>query len=1139
MKDLDFVHLHVHTPYSLLDASCRIEPLVKRVKELGMKACAITDHGNMFGVIAFYEACVKEGIKPIIGCEMYIGEQRSDGRVNGDAKETIVLLCQNIVGYHNLMRLCSLGYRGQASMVPAVTVEQLAKYAEGLIALSGGRSGRIARLLLRGDDQAAKKEALRFSEIYSRGRFYLEIFDHGENDSKELKWKLLRLSDETGIAPVAANDVHFLHPQDLAEHQILSGIADPNRKNPDVCSNEYYLKSGEAMSINFIESPQAVCNAGKIADICNLRIEFGKRLLPEYRRDKVEDNAAYLRYLALKGIAKRYGTVTEQAKERLLYELSVIEEMGFVDYFLIVADFIRYAKKNDIPVGPGRGSGAGSLVAYCIGITEIDPLRYTLLFERFLNPERVSMPDFDIDFCYERRGEVIDYIVQKYGKERVAQIVTFGTLAAKASVRDVGRALHLSAELCAEVAGYITGGSKASIDGSLKESKRLASLYENNSQVRQLLDACRKIEGLPRHTATHAAGIVITPKAVDEFVPTAQNDNITVTQYDMNQLERLGLLKIDFLGLRTLTVLHDCEKMIRRTVPEFSLRNIPVDDAAVYRMLSAGDTDAVFQVESEGMRRVLQQLKPQSIEDIIAVLALYRPGPMDSIPDYINRRHNPKQIEYLHPALMPILSETYGCIVYQEQVMQICRTLAGYSYGRADIVRRAMAKKKSDEMASERVAFVMGCAQNGIDEETSGLIFDQMQTFASYAFNKSHAAAYAYLTYQTAYCRKHYPAEFYAAQLSAFCENTGKIAGHIEVCRREGIRILPPDINKAQANFVGSKGIIRFGMRAIRGVGKAMAQKIVTEREQGGAFASFVDFCQRMGAIECNKLAVQSLVYAGAFDAFDEYNRNEMASAAEELLRGDAQSRRMQIAGQISLFEEETAAPVKVDLPHRPAPDTAERLAQEKQVVGFYLGGHPLDAVAKEILPPKLCEISRLKEGEQNVLLLGILVSVRAIRTKKGDRMAFVRLSDRSAQIEVIVFASVFAQYEHLIVENKAMFVYGNVRKNEEGTLLLAASSFVSIEQMETRAKLSSPKEITAVYIRVPSQNDPRLADLAALFGEHPGEDEVYLYFEDSGKYLKLKQHRISFDKSLLKILKNKFGETAIVDKKRKNIESR
>ncbi len=1132
----EFVHLHLHTPYSLLDGVCRIERLVSRLKELNMTACAITDHGVLYGAVQFYEACAAAGIKPIIGCELYVKEYGNASSALGE-EEHLTVLCQNQIGYHNLLRIVSLGARNQTGAHPVVSMQEIAPFSEGLIALSGCERGHIARCLLQRDYARAKSDACAFAEIFSRGRFYLEVMDHGLPSERFLKRELMKLSQETGIPLCATNDVHFLQPSDAFAQQLLCDIADPSRKENLGRGSEYYLKSADEMERLMVDCPMAIYNTSRIAGSCNLRLEFGKLLLPQYHEPGVQDNAAYLRYLCARGAKKRGLPQTDEVKERLQRELGIIEQMGFVDYFLIVADFVDYAHKNDIPVGPGRGSGAGSLVAYCVGITQIDPLRHGLLFERFLNPQRVSMPDFDIDFCYERRNEVIDYIIRRYGEKNVAQIVTFGTLSARAAVRDVGRAMHLEPSLYGSIAKMIPSGAHTTLERVLQDNKELARLYADNPQVKQLVDACRLVEGLPRHSATHAAGVVITPKAVEEYVPLSRNDDVMVTQYNMTELEHLGLLKIDFLGLRTLTVLHDCEKEVRKENPEFSLQGLPLDAREVYEMLSRGETDGVFQLESDGIRRVLQQLMPERFEDIIAVIALYRPGPMDIIPDYVRGRHNPSQVSFLHPALKDILGETYGCIVYQEQVMQICRTLAGYSYGQADLVRRAMAKRKPEIMEREEERFLSGCIQNGVEEETAKKIFLLMLDFASYAFSKSHAAAYAYLVYQTAYCRRFYPAQYYAALMNAFYGSGGKLVSYASHCETLRIRILPPEINKAKAAFSAENGGIRFGLQAIHGVGKQFALRVVAEREKNGMFSSLEDFCRRMAGIDCGKTTLLPLIYAGCFDQLETHNRAEMAAAADELLYRYRDVSRQQIDGQLSLFSEDAPQKSGFVWPNAPAPTPMQRLLQEEEATGIYLSGHPLDDIPLYDIPPNTIEIAGVKRlgGDaygMEVLLLGMINGVRRIRTKKGRQMSLFTLADQSGSLSCIVFPAAFAHCESMLYNGTLAFVYGSLRR-AEGDVQLAVSSILSPEEMKKHFPQGEHFPLD-VYIRADSKQDERLRRLPALLKKYPGKDRVFLYFADEKQYLRWKTQDISFDLELSNQLKDIFGEAQIVAKKRK-----
>ncbi len=1127
-----FVHLHVHTAYSLLDGACRIEELVERAKNLGMTALAITDHGNLFGAVAFYEACIRQGIKPIIGCELYIDDERDTAAYGSKQPYHLTLLCMNRLGYHNLIKLVSIGHQKQTGRYPTVTTAELRQYHMGLIALSGCSESEIARHLQNEDFSAAKSAAYRYAEIFADGRFYLELCDHFAPTDERIKKGILRLSEALSLPLAATNDVHFVYPHQVADHQILCAIGDTDAAMTH--SNEYYLKSQKEMEQLMSLYPSAIYNTVRIAGLCNVRLDFEKRLLPHFTKEGVTDNAAYLRYRAAKGLVRRYDIPSEEAKKRLFYELSVIEEMGFTDYFLIVSDFVGYAKKNDIPVGPGRGSGVGSLVAYCLGITEMDPLAYGLLFERFLNPERVSMPDFDIDLCYERRSEVIDYVVNKYGRECVAQIVTFGTLAARACVRDVGRALKIDPNLYGKVAKLIPGGVKVTLDAALKEERQLRTLYENDETVKRLIDTAKRVEGLPRHTATHAAGIVITPGAVDNFVPLAQNDGVSVTQYNMTELEKLGLLKIDFLGSRNLTALRDCEREIQKTDPDFSLKNIPLDDPAVYEMLSHGETEGVFQLESEGIRRVLKTMQPQSFADIIAVIALYRPGPMDAIPEYIDGKQHPENVTYLHEKLKPILEETYGCVVYQEQVMQICRELAGFSYGKADILRRAMSKKKQDVMESARADFLVGCAQNGVDEQTARILFDRLQSFASYAFNKSHAAAYALVTYRTAYCRRYYPVQFLAALMNAFCESSHKLSAFLAVCGGMGIGVSLPTLCEPTCDFTPEGGSIRIGLRAIKGVGEAVAKRIEEEHRRG-SFASLQDFCTRMSG-SVSRLAVRSLILSGAFDKVEPHNRNEMLAVYEELHKGASAGAFGKISGQLSLFGEEE--PEQTVWPKAAPPDEAKKREYEAEVMDFLT--HPTEEIDPDLLPDGVCSLNEAverfgKEGVQKCLLCGELLRVKTIRTKKGDRMAFLSFTDGSEEMEAVMFSQAFAACESMLMPNRPVLLSGSLRQNE-GKLQLVAESVVSVERIaEFYPKRSRSAQKQAqpqnVFIKVRSKKDFRLAAAARLFAQKRGADAVTLYLEDCGQYFLWKQYPIRFDKKMSKQLKSLFGNAQVVNK--------
>ncbi len=1130
----NFVHLHVHTPYSLLDGACRIDALVDRAKELGMSALAITDHGNLFGAVAFYEACVKKGIKPIIGCEIYLDDERDTLPPNRQHPTHMTLLCMNLIGYHNLVKLVSIGHQKQTGLFPSVTTEELARHQMGIIALSGCRNSKISLLLQDEDYFAAKELALQYKQMFADGRFYLEMMDHSTPFDNKVKRLMAKLASEVHIPLAATNDVHFINPYEAQTQHILGHIGDPQRM--DLQHTTHYFRSSEEMEKLLFDYPAAVYNTLHIAGMCNVRLDFSARLLPKFEKIGVTDNVAYLRYLASKGLAGRYEIIPEEAKEHLFYELSVIEEMGFTDYFLIVADFVEYARQNDIPVGPGRGSGVGSLTAYCLGITEIDPLQYGLLFERFLNPERVSMPDFDIDFCYERRSEMIEYVTRKYGRECVAQIVTFGTLAAKASIRDVGRIMQIDPQVYGDIARMIPGGMKMTLDKALAEVEQLRNYYENDAEAKRLIDAARSVEGLPRHTATHAAGVVIAPGRIEEYVPTAKNDGVVVTQYNMTELEKLGLLKIDFLGSRNLTALRDCEREIQKTDPDFSLQNIPLDEAAVYEMLSDGETDGVFQLESEGIRRVLRQMKPRCFADIIAVIALYRPGPMDSIPAYIERMHDERDITYLHPCLKPILEETYGCIVYQEQVMQICRAMAGFSYGKADILRRAMSKKKKDVMLSEKEDFLNGCAANGIDARVAMQVFDQMESFASYAFNKSHAAAYALVTYRTAYCRRFYPVQFFAALMNAFCESTAKVAGYVNVCKQMGIGLRLPDINKANCDFTPLQSEIAVGLRAIKGVGVNLADRIVYLRERE-PFVGLEDFGERMAKV-CSKPALESLILSGAFDQIEKHNRAEMLLAYDALIKTPGMDGRGNIVGQLSLFAPEEMGDT---LWRKCEPHSTKRLReQERSVMEFLPAPDALEAVDFEKLPADFVPLESLLADVTDKIgrkftLFGVLEQIREIRTKKGDRMAFATLRDQTGSIELVIFSNTFTANEKLMKENFPLYLRGSLRDND-GKPQFIPDWFSEIYRIEKRTAThyQEPKPRYDVYIKVRNERDVRLHIAARLFAAHPGEDAVMLFFEESNRCLLWRQYPIRFDKKMSKQLKSLFGDARVVNKIRK-----
>ncbi|MBD8953303.1 MAG: DNA polymerase III subunit alpha, partial [Subdoligranulum sp.] len=958
-----FTHLHVHTEYSLLDGACRIDRLFDHIKAMGQTACAITDHGVMYGCVAFFDAAKAAGIKPIIGCEVYVATRTRFDKVNRiDGNNHLILLCKNETGYKNLIKMVSAGFTEGFYSKPRIDKDLLEQYHEGLICLSACLAGEIPQAILAGDYERAKQAALYYRDLFGEGNYYIELQDHGLEEDQVVLPQLIRLARETGIPMAATNDAHYITKEDAKMQSILlciqtgKTIADADRM--EFQTDEFYLKSTDEMYDLFSVVPEACENTNKIAEQCNFEFTFGETKLPYFKAPNGMENQAYFEKLCWEGLERRYpGEVTDALKERLSYEINVVKTMGYTNYYLIVYDFINYAKSRDIPVGPGRGSGAGSLAAYCVGITDIDPIRYNLIFERFLNPERVSMPDFDVDFCYERRQEVIDYVNEKYGRDHVAQIVTFGTMAARAAVRDVGRVMGMSYQDVDRVAKLIPMELKMTLKKALEVSPDLKALYDADSQVHELIDTSLKVEGMPRHASTHAAGVVITREPATEYVPLSTNDGLPVTQFNMVEIERLGLLKMDFLGLRTLTVIHDTEMAVRRTKdPDFRVANIDYDDPATYEMLTRGETEGIFQLESTGMTQVLMSMRPKNLEDVIALISLYRPGPMDSIPTYLRNRKDPSKVVYQTPQMAHIVDVTNGVVIYQEQVMQICRELAGFSFGQADNVRRAMSKKKLKVMEAEREHFVHGCTEpgkecagcvkNGIPESVANQIYDDMISFASYAFNKSHAACYAYVAFQTAYLKCHYPHEFMAALLTSVLDNTAKVIEYTSECQRIGIKVLPPDINVSRGGFTVDGESIRFGLNAVKSVGRNLIDAVVKDRKNR-PYRGLYDFCKRLHGNELNRRALENLVKAGAFDAL-EPTRRGMIDSAEGVLKSVETDARQNLEGQMDLFgmmggEEEQAA-TDYKIPNAPEYPASELLKMEKEVSGLYLSGHPLDA---------------------------------------------------------------------------------------------------------------------------------------------------------------------------------------------------
>ena len=1125
-----FCHLHLHTEYSLLDGACRIGAALDRAKELGQTAMAITDHGVMYGVIDFYKAAKQRGIKPIIGCECYVAPRSRHDKIHGPDSERyhLILLCENNIGYQNLIAMVSESWTSGFYVKPRIDLELLCAHHEGLIALSACLAGEVPRALERGDYEGAKEVALRYRDIFGEGNYFLEIQNHEIREQLEINPKLIRLSRETGIPLVATNDAHYIRRADSRVQQVLICIQTNHRLGEETGlefeTDQFYIKSEEEMASHFRDCPEAVTNTQRIADRCNVEFEFGNTKLPHFDVPDGRDHFDWFREQCYNGLHARYGDTPPQSYiDRLDYELDVINRMGYVDYYLIVHDFIRFAREKGIPVGPGRGSGAGSIAAYCIGITGIDPMRYNLLFERFLNPERVSMPDFDVDFCIERRGEVIEYVNDKYGSDHVAQIVTFGTLAARAAIRDVGRVLGMSYGAVDQVAKLVPNELKMTIDKALEKSSELSALYRTDEAVRDLIDTARSIEGMPRNTSTHAAGVVIARDPVATYVPLAKNDDVVVTQFTMTTLEELGLLKMDFLGLRNLTVIHDAVEMIRRREPDFDLAKISFSDKDVYAMLSKGLTEGVFQFESAGMRSTLMGLEPESLEDLIAVISLYRPGPMDSIPRYIENRHHPEKVTYKSPLLESILKVTYGCMVYQEQVMQIFRKLAGYSFGRADVVRRAMSKKKHDVMEREREVFIRGltsadgtvevdgAVRRGVDAQTANSIFDDMSSFASYAFNKSHAAAYAYIAYQTAYLKNKYPREFMAAILSSVLDRTDKVAAYIAECQRLSISVLPPHVNDSFDGFTVSGDGIRFGLLAIKNIGKGFISRIVAERQSGGQYTSFYSFCKRLQGKEFNRRAVESLIKSGALDGIGT-NRRQMLMMLPQVLDELEDGRRMTIAGQIGFFdlegieEAEPQPPDVTELPHE------ELLHMEKEVTGLYISGHPMAKYADDVSRLRTTPIANLlvEDGVQDnapVKVLGILTAVKKKITKNNDTMAFVTLEDMTGAIETLVFPNTLRDNATLIAEGKIVLVYGKASVREDEDVKIVCDRLEPFipgkeESQPRQAKPAQSNRRKGLFLRLPTEHCPERQQCEKFLRIFEGNTRLYYYCMDTKQYI-------------------------------------
>jgi len=1188
----DFVHLHLHSEYSLLDGACRIRDIAAKAKEMGHTAVAITDHGAMYGVVSFYKACREEGIKPIIGCEVYVARRSMSDRDRAyDAKSYhLVLLVKNEIGYQNLIYLVSKAYTDGFYSKPRIDLELLEKHHEGLIALSACLAGYIPQAILAGEYDNAEKHAIYMENLFGKGNYYLEVQHHGLNDDTVVCDGVRNLSRKTGIPMVATNDVHYLNKSD-AEHQAILMCVQTNSVITDgkpigFETDEFYYKSTDEMEALFADYDDAVANTVKIADLCDYSFTFGETKLPRFRPENGMEPVEYLRSLALNGLQEKIekGNVViddqytkEMYTERIAYELSVIGQMGYAEYYLIVWDFVHHSKEMGIPVGPGRGSGAGSLVAFLIGITDIDSIRFNLLFERFLNPERVSMPDFDIDFCYDRRDEAIDYVREKYGTDHTAQIITFGTLAARAAVRDVGRAMGMSVSEVDAVAKKIPQELGITLQKARSGSRELQEMYTNDDKVKRLLDTAEALEGMPRHASTHAAGVVITELPVTSYVPVAVNGNTVVTQFDMDTIAELGLLKFDFLALRYLTIIDNAVKQIRENEPDFDLSKADITDAATYETICAGKTDGVFQLESDGMRQMLMQLCPKGLDDIIAAIALYRPGPMDSIPKYIEARHNPEKIQYCTPKLAPILDVTYGCIVYQEQVMQIFREIAGYSFGHADVVRRAISKKKQGVLEKEKEAFLNGAQANGISVGDAEALFDDIVSFANYAFNKSHAAAYGVISFRTAYLKTHYPKEYTSALLSSVLSSTGKLTEYITDCTKRGIAVLPPDINKSHADFHVEGNTIRFGLLAVKSVGMPSISSVIAERESGGPFADFGDFISRLNKMDIHKRQLEALIKSGAFDSLGA-KRSQLLAVYESLMdkRSTAEKRDL---GQIGMFD----IGIPIEMPKVPAiiyPDipeftAKEKLSLEKESCGFYLSGHILDDYTNHINDLQCDSIADLEaaftEDEQGndmyydkakVKIAGAVIKRVNKASKNGDPMAFVTVEDRNGEIEVVCFPRQLANYGHLLTYDSVVCITGTLSArggDEEIKILLNQAlqvmentSYVPVsadsetkQPPEEQPPVPTPDEVppepedvtytfrqpSRIYLRVDARDSEAYKRSRAVLNIFPGNASVLYYYKDTGEYEKNDIPRSSASDFVIDELMEICGEENVVIK--------
>ena len=1155
---MSFVHLHVHTEYSLLDGACRIGSMMERVKELGQSAIAITDHGVMYGCIDFYKAAKAAGIKPIIGCEVYVTRRRMSDRVHGIDNDPyhLVLLCKDRTGYENLCYLVSQAFTDGFYGKPRVDLELLQKHHDGLIALSACLAGGVAQYLLEEDYPSAKEYALKMAEIFGEDNFYLELQDHGIDEQQPVNQGVQRIARETGLPLVVTNDAHYLRKEDAAMQDVLlciqtgKTVDDENRMKFQ--TDQFYLKSEEELRQLFPNCDEAFENTSKIAERCNLEFIFNEYHLPTFPIPAGFTNKEYFRHLCMKGFAERYENPPQEYKDRLEYEIGVISRMGYVNYYLIVWDFIRYAKENGIPVGPGRGSGAASIAAYCLHITEVDPMQYSLIFERFLNPERVSMPDFDTDFGPERRGEVIEYVMEKYGADHVAQIATFGTMAARGAIRDVGRALNFTYAETDVVAKLVPNTLHITLKEALEVSPKLKEMYDSDARVKQLIDTAMSLEGMPRNTSTHAAGVVITADPVYTYVPLSRNDETIVTQYTMTTIEELGLLKMDFLGLRNLTIIEDAQQEIRKMQPDFDIEKAPQDDPQTFAMLAEGKTQGVFQMESAGMTGVCVNMKPTSIEDLTAIVALYRPGPMDSIPTFIANKLDHRKITYKTPHLEPILKVTYGCIVYQEQVIEIFKSLGGYTMGQADNIRRAISKKKMKVIEAERKIFVYGdeqqgipgCIKNGVSEVAAQSIYDEIVEFANYAFNKAHAVCYAVVAYQTAYLKAHYPQQYMAALMTSVLDRLDKISGYFNECKEMGITVLPPDINHSEDPFVAEGDAIRFGLGAVKNVGRGLIRSISAKRAEEGPFKSLEDFLQRMGD-ELNKRAVENFIKCGAMDCFG-HHRSELLNVYESMMDSIADSRKRNLDGQMGLFgmlEQEYKA-ANIPIPPKAELSRAELMAMEKETTGIYLSGHPMDDYRKYLKNTHVLPIGTLMGEEcpvrddEIVSVAGIVQAVKMKSTRNNSMMAYVTVEDNTASMEMLAFSNVLGQYGGYLRENEVVVITGrlSVRDDKDPQIVINRARPITdfAQQPETpepQPQVAAPKPQVRsgkLYLKLFSESVPELRKVKAILNMFPGSSEAVLYFADT----KLRRGtRCTLAESMLSELQNLLGDENVVVK--------